>query len=81
MPQHEYRDSRTARQPIGHAYASRSESRYDPRSNEQISQIADAWIKQRLHRFGPDGTLRLAATMKGDQPLYRAIVAKLQDEN
>ena len=81
MPQHEYRSNRTARQSLGRAYASRAESRYDPRSNEQISQIADAWIKQRLRRFGPDGTLRLAATMKGDQPLYQAIVARLQDEN
>ena len=56
------------------------ESRPDPRSEEQISQIADHWVKQRLERFGLDKTRSLSLAMRGDSALYRAIMAKLENQ-
>ncbi len=80
MSRHEYRGIHTTRERANQAYVSRSESRCDPRSEEQISQIADAWINQRIRRFSPNVTLGLAMAMKGDPRLYQAITDKLQDE-
>ncbi len=55
------------------------ESRPDPRSEEQVAQLADHWVKQRVERFGFDNTSGLSLVMRGDPALYRAIMAKLEN--